>query len=55
MKKKKASIKNAMKPKKTGTLPKSPQKMPADTGAPNMADDTMRRMMQTNGKKSKLY
>lgn len=56
MKKKKGiAEKLAPKAKKTGTLPKSPQKMPADTGGINTADDTMRKMMQSNGKKSKLY
>lgn len=55
MKKKKVGIKETAKAKLTGKMPKSPQKLPVDTGAPNMADDTMRRMMQSNGKKSKPY
>lgn len=55
MKKKKVGIKEAVKAKVTGKLPKSPQKMPSATNAPNEADDTMRRMMQSNGKKSKPY
>ncbi len=52
----KKKIKNAAKQKVAGKLPSSPQKMPpAGPKVPNEADATMRNMMKSNGKKSKLY